>query len=152
MKTTRRTALKVTAAGLGALALKARSLSAQEAAQPFGQEFPNLESLTTGEWWTKGDAPKAAPKAKAKAGQLPPPPLDVPRDQVIAFALYTHQHGVLKLTAQLFPLKPGEARTARLEFQRAGRTYRKIRKYTTVLKSNDQRVIVIKKSVNKTAS
>ena len=22
--------------------------------QPFGAKFPNLESLTTGEWWTKG--------------------------------------------------------------------------------------------------
>ena len=36
------------------------------------------------------------------------------------FALYTHDHGVLKLTSQFFPLKPGEARQARLEFQREG--------------------------------
>ena len=124
MKTSLRTALKVTAAGLGALALKAHSLSAQEAAQPFGQEFPNLESLTTGEWWQKGGTPKAAAPKNNKpkaAPPSPPPPMDVPRDQVIAFALYTHQNGVLKLTAQLFPLKPGEARTARLEFQRAGK-------------------------------
>ena len=121
MKTNRRTALKITAAGLGALALNARTLTAQDAAQPFGQEFPNLDSLTTGEWWTRGGAPQAAPKAKAKAGQPPTPPMDVPRDQVVAFALYTHQNGVLKLTAQLFPLKPGEARTARLEFQRGGK-------------------------------
>jgi hypothetical protein len=47
--------------------------------------------------------------------------MDVPRDQVVAFALYTHDHGVLKLTAQLYPLKPGEARQARLEFQRDGK-------------------------------
>ena len=46
--------------------------------------------------------------------------MDVPRDQVVAFALYTHDRGVLKLTAQLYPLKPGEPREARLEFQRDG--------------------------------
>jgi hypothetical protein len=44
----------------------------------------------------------------------------VPRDQVVDFALYTHDHGVLKMTAQLFPLQPGEAREVRLEFKTAG--------------------------------
>ena len=123
MKTTRRTALKVTAASLGALALKARPLAAQDAPQPFGSEFPALESLTTGEWWAKSGTPKTAPKNNKPKGNppAPPPPMDVPRNQVIAFALYTHQNGVLKLTAQLFPLKPGEPRTARLEFQRGGK-------------------------------
>jgi hypothetical protein len=43
--------------------------------------------------------------------------MDVPRDQVIAFALYTHDAGVLKLSAQLYPLKPGEPRDVRLEFK-----------------------------------
>ena len=36
----------------------------------------------------------------------------VPRDQVVGFALYTHDHGVLKMSAQLFPLQEGEAREA----------------------------------------
>lgn len=81
------------------------------AAQPFGDEFPNLDSFAVGEWWKK-------PRTKATN---PPPSLDVPRDQVVAFALYTHERGVLKVTAQLFPLKPGEPREARLEFQRDGR-------------------------------
>lgn len=44
----------------------------------------------------------------------------VPRDQVVAFALYTHDRGVLKMSAQLFPLKPGEAREVRLELLRDG--------------------------------
>ncbi|MBM3877341.1 MAG: metallophosphoesterase [Verrucomicrobia bacterium] len=120
---TRRSALKSTAAGLGALALARSPLAAQNAPQPFGGEFPNLESLTTGEWWAKPSAPKTAPKSnKPKASPpAPPPPMDVPREQVVAFALYTHQHGVLKLTAQLFPLKPGEPRVARLELQRGGK-------------------------------
>ncbi|MCA9064396.1 MAG: hypothetical protein KDA96_15100, partial [Planctomycetaceae bacterium] len=42
------------------------------------------------------------------------------RDQVMAFAMYTHDRGVLKLTAQLYPLLPEEPRTVTLEFQRDG--------------------------------
>lgn len=39
----------------------------------------------------------------------------VPRDQVIGFGLYTHENRTLKLTAQLYPLKPDEPREVRLE-------------------------------------
>jgi hypothetical protein len=84
--------------------------NAEDAARPFGAAFPQLDSLAVGEWWTK-----------KFAGPNPPPPMDVPRDQVVAFALYTHDHGVLKLTGQLYPLKPGEPREARLEFERDGK-------------------------------
>ena len=45
----------------------------------------------------------------------------MPRDQVVAFALYTHDRGVLKLSAQLYPLKPEETKTVRLEFMRDGK-------------------------------
>jgi len=125
---TRRHALKLTAASLGALVVKPETLLAADAAQPFGAEFPNLDSLATGEWWTKGAMaaqPKAGAKGKGKGkgkggGQSPPPSMDVPRDQVVAFALYTQQNGVMKMTAQLFPLKPGEVREARLELKRDG--------------------------------
>ncbi len=99
---------------IGLLLFTAGQLCAQEVAadspQPFGIEFPNLDSLAVGQWWKK-------PQPK---GPNPPPNLDVPRNQVIAFALYTQQTGVLKLTAQLYPLKPGEPRETRIEFQRAG--------------------------------
>jgi hypothetical protein len=44
----------------------------------------------------------------------------VPRDQVVDFALYTHDHGVLKMTAQLFPLREDEPREVRLELKRDG--------------------------------
>ncbi len=44
----------------------------------------------------------------------------VPRDQVVGFALYTHDHGVLKLSAQLYPLQENESREVRLEFLRDG--------------------------------
>jgi hypothetical protein len=50
-------------------------------------------------------------------------PLSVPevsRDKVICFALYTVQNSILKLTAQLYPLEPGESRQVRLEAKRNG--------------------------------
>ncbi len=89
----------------------ATQASASESSKPFGAEYPNLDSLAVGQWWTK-------PKPK---GPNPPPDMNVPRDQVVAFALYTQQSGVLKLTAQLYPLMPDEAREVRLEFERDGR-------------------------------
>ncbi len=116
----RRNALKITAVGLGALAVPPGEVAARDAAQPFGSEFPNLESLTTGEWWTKGVAAAGNATGKGKPNTQPPS-MDVPRDEVVAFAVYTQHSGVLKLTAQLFPLKPGEERVARLELQRDGR-------------------------------
>lgn len=94
-------------AGAAAGAALSGAAGAQEDVAPFGPDHPTLDSLCTGEWWTK----------KAK-GQSPPPAMDVPRDQVVAFALYTQDRGVLKLSAQLFPLKPGEAREVRLELKR----------------------------------
>lgn len=42
----------------------------------------------------------------------------VPRDRVVGFALYAHEAGVLKISAQLYPLRPDEPREVRLEFQR----------------------------------
>jgi hypothetical protein len=50
----------------------------------------------------------------------------VPRDEVVAFAVYTVDvkpvggPATLKVTAQLYPLKPGEPRIARLEVRREG--------------------------------
>ncbi len=43
------------------------------------------------------------------------------RDQVVAFAVYLHHSGVLKMTAQLYPLKPEEERAARLELLQNGK-------------------------------
>jgi hypothetical protein len=85
--------------------------TAKESSFPFGEEFPQLDSLATGEWWTK----------KSKAKNSPPPSMDVPREQVVAFAIYAYDRGVLKLTAQLYPLKPEEIREVSLEFERDGK-------------------------------
>jgi hypothetical protein len=83
----------------------------------FGAEFPELDGWATGEWWKK--RPNQQPFS-----------LDVPRQDVIAFAIYTvtappvsgvpdaQRDATLKLSAQLFPLKPGEPLEARLEIKR----------------------------------
>lgn len=96
---------------------------APAAAAPFGPDYPHLDSQTTGRWWAPpepGGAP--LPDSRARGAKRVPQILDlnVPRDQVVAFALYTHDAGVLKLTAQLYPLLPDEAREVRLEIQRDG--------------------------------
>jgi hypothetical protein len=85
-------------------------------AQPFGSQFPDLDSDATGEWWTPARAAASAKKGQKK-GKSSEPRLMVPRDQVAAFALYSHDHGVLKVTAQFFPLLPDEPRRAVLEFK-----------------------------------
>lgn len=45
---------------------------------------------------------------------------NVARDKVICFCLYTVNNGILKLTAQLYPLEDGEPRSVRLEVKRGG--------------------------------
>ncbi|MHC4199978.1 MAG: metallophosphoesterase family protein, partial [Planctomycetota bacterium] len=66
----------------------------------------------------------ATPALGGQPRKRRPNPLAIPqvaRDKVICFALYTVHDGVLKLTAQLYPLKDGESRTVRLEAKRGGR-------------------------------
>jgi hypothetical protein len=102
---------------------------------PFGPDFPKLDSLSTGEWWAKGGIaapPNANKNVKGKAKNAgaanPPPTMDVPREEVVCFAYYTHQNGVLKMSAQLFPLKPGEDRTARLELKQGSDEWKEVAK------------------------
>ena len=61
--------------------------------KPFGEEFPSLDSLAVGAWWEARPAAKAKKKAAASSAA---PTMLVERDQVIAFALYTQQAGVLR--------------------------------------------------------
>ena len=81
-----------------------------QAPQPFGSDFPKLDSDAVGEWWTT--------KRKGSKEAL----LRVPRNEVLAFALYTHDRGTLKLTAQLYPLMPNESREVILELRPEGET------------------------------
>lgn len=112
MNISRRTILKTLPLALCHTTLGAQNaVLAKESPFPFGEDFPQLDSLATGEWWTK----------KSKAKNSHPPSMDVPREQVVAFAIYAYDRGVLKLTAQLYPLKPDEKREVTLEFERDGK-------------------------------
>jgi hypothetical protein len=82
---------------------------ATASSQIFGPGFPKLESLAVGEWWNT-DSPK----------------LMVDRDKVIGFAVYTHDRGILKLTAQLYPLLPKEPRNVRLELQQENGAWQQV--------------------------
>jgi hypothetical protein len=117
----RRTALKVVAAGVGVLVLHGTASPSHSGTLPFGAEFPDLDSLTTGEWWTKEKMGRTGKgKRKLRDDEQRAPSMNVPRDEVIAFAVYTQHSSVLKMSAQLFPLKPGEPQVVRLELQRDG--------------------------------
>ena len=76
-----------------------------DSAEIFGEKFPKLDGMSTGEWWEKAKPVDASAKKKGKAPKQIID-LNVPRDQVVAFALYTVDSGTLKLTGQLYPLLP----------------------------------------------
>ncbi|HID22935.1 MAG TPA: hypothetical protein EYP14_11125 [Planctomycetaceae bacterium] len=82
--------------------------------------------------WAASTITVAAADPKAKSRQGPEPIVikrkggrpfipEVPRDQVICFALYTVNDGVLKLSAQLYPLKDGEPRQVSLQIKEKDR-------------------------------
>ena len=68
--------------------------------------FVDLDTLATNDWWNRDDNPIIN--------------LKVSRDSTVAFGLYTHHGGVLKLSAQLYPLYPDETREVRLALKRNG--------------------------------
>ncbi len=86
----------------------------------FGPKFQNLETMSTGQWW------------KVKPNKRRSMDLNVPRDQVVAFAVYTHDHGTLKLSAQLFPLMPDELKEVRLEFKQDDGIWKEVAKQNVI--------------------
>jgi len=62
-----------------------------------------------------------SPPARSQLLKIP----EVSRDQVICFALYTAHNNILKMTAQLYPLKEGEERKVRLEIKKDGKWQQK---------------------------
>ncbi len=66
--------------------------------------FEELDTISTNDWWNRGPNDIID--------------VDVPRDRVIAFGIYTVSRGVIKLTAQLFPLYPKESRAVTLKILR----------------------------------
>ena len=69
--------------------------------------FKKLDTLSTNDWWNRAKNPILD--------------LDVPRNEVIAFGIYTVSHDVLKLTAQFFPLFPNESRDVRFAIKKDGK-------------------------------
>jgi hypothetical protein len=84
----------------------ALTLPAQERVAPVRAPFENLDTLCVNEWWERDPSPIID--------------LFVPREDVVAFGMYTVHNGVLKLSAQLYPLYPAETREVRLELERDG--------------------------------
>ncbi len=68
---------------------------------PVTAPFTDLDTLATNDWWNRGSSDIIDVK--------------VDRNETIAFGIYTVSNGVLKLSAQLFPLYPNETREVRLE-------------------------------------
>lgn len=68
-----------------------------------------LERFTSGKWWER-KAHNMAQKFIAERE----------RSKAIGFAFYAHDHGILKLTVQCFPLKPEEPKTITLEIKENG--------------------------------
>jgi len=96
---------------------------------PFpGERGEILDTAARDDIWA---APASPPPAASSAKRVPPAveflrkSVRVPRDQVVGFALHTHDRGVLKMLAQLYPLKPDEAREVRLELKENG-TWREV--------------------------
>lgn len=73
---------------------------------PVKAPFEKLDTLSVNDWWNRAENPIID--------------LKVERDQVVAFGIYTVSGGVLKMSAQLYPLYPEETREVRLEFQQEG--------------------------------
>ena len=82
----------------------------------------NLDKAAANKWW---ETAKKAREGKLGSKRHPKNSktvtgqhfldLEVPRDQVVCFALYTLHNKTLKMSAQLFPLFPKESREVRLE-------------------------------------
>ena len=95
---------------------------------PFG---PKLDNAATGKWWEvaeKTRKAKASPKnrnVQMTATGRRFLDLDVPRDEVVGFAMYTVHEKTLRMSAQLYPLYPDETREIRLEVKQ-GNTWKEI--------------------------
>ena len=88
------------------------NVMAQHKEPPVKAPFNKLDLYCINDWWNHAKQVKDSPKRIVD--------VDVPRDEVICFGLYTTQNKVLKLSAQLFPLYPEESRDVRLELKKNG--------------------------------
>jgi hypothetical protein len=87
--------------------------NAQIGEPPVKAPFEKIDTYCINDWWNHAKLVKNDPKKIID--------VDVPRDQVICFGIYTTQNKVMKMTAQLFPLYPKETRDVRLELKKNGK-------------------------------
>ncbi len=88
-------------------------LHSQHKEPPVKAPFNKLDLYCVNDWWNYAEKIKNNPDKIVN--------VDVPRDEVVCFGLYTVSNNVLKLSAQLFPLYPDESRQVRLEFKKNGK-------------------------------
>ncbi len=81
----------------------------QHGEPPVKAPFEKLDLYCVNDWWVNAEQMKNNPKRIID--------VDVPRDEVICFGMYTVQNGIMKMTAQLFPLYPKESREVSLELK-----------------------------------
>ena len=86
---------------------------------PFGeatQWAKGSDNSAVGEWWDKSFTNTWQRYEKLAVKWF----TSLDRKDAMAFALYTHDHGVLKITGQCFPLLPDEPKMVTLEVMEAG--------------------------------
>jgi len=86
---------------------------AQYGEPPVKAPFEKLDLYCVNDWWVHAAEIKDNPKKIID--------VDVPREDVICFGMYTVQNGVMKMTAQLFPLYPKESREVSLDLKKNGK-------------------------------
>jgi hypothetical protein len=69
--------------------------------------FENLDTLAVNDWWNRAPNPIIN--------------MNVGRDSVVAFGMYTVSKGILKMSAQLYPLYTNESREVRLAVKKGYR-------------------------------
>ena len=87
--------------------------NAQFGEPPVKAPFEKIDLYCVNDWWNNAKAVRNDPQKIVE--------VDVPRDQIICFGIYTTQNKVMKMSAQLFPLYPNETREVRLELKKNGK-------------------------------
>ncbi len=115
-------------AAAGGLAITAALQAAEPGETPVPAPYPDtLDRASANRWWETAKASregkisdKRHPKGSVTATGRNFYDLKCPRNEVVAFALYTVHDKTLKMSAQVHPLFPDETRTVRLEVERDG--------------------------------
>jgi hypothetical protein len=85
------------------------TIKAQVGEPPVRAPFEELDTYCVNDWWNNAKKVRNSPNLIID--------VDVSRDQVVCFGIYTTHNRVMKMSAQLFPLYPDETREVRLELK-----------------------------------